>query len=84
MDEELNNMRIDPQILKKSSIALAELKKLALDENRRKHPTLPEYAQYIKPYTDKTANGLTRAVIDYLRFMGHLAERISVTGAVYR
>ena len=31
-------------------------------------------------YTDKTANGLTRCIIDYLEFNGCQAERISTTG----
>lgn len=59
---------------------LKELKELALEESRRRHPNVPEYVRYIKPYTDKTANGLTRAIIDYLRFNGHQAERINCTG----
>jgi hypothetical protein len=31
-------------------------------------------------YTDKTANGLTRCIIDYLTLQGYQAERISTTG----
>ncbi len=34
----------------------------------------------IRPYTDKTANGLTRCIIDFLTFSGWQAERISNTG----
>lgn len=60
--------------------ALKELRLLALAESRRKHPTLPDSARYIKPYNDRTANALTRAVIDYLRFSGWQAERINCTG----
>lgn len=59
---------------------LKELRELALAESRRKHPTLPEGARYVKPYTDKSANGLTRAVIDFIRFNGYQAERINCTG----
>ena len=59
---------------------LKELRELALMESRRQHPTLPEYARSVKSYTDKTANGLTRAIIDFLRFNGWQAERINCTG----
>ncbi|HTN08853.1 hypothetical protein [Agriterribacter sp.] len=34
----------------------------------------------LKPYNDKTANGLTRCIIDFLTFSGWQAERISNTG----
>lgn len=62
------------------SDALKELRELALTENRRQYPAFPEYARYIKPYSDKTANSLTRAIIDFLRFNGWQAERVAVTG----
>jgi hypothetical protein len=59
---------------------LQQLKALALSEDRIKHPNLPEYARFIKPYSDKSANGLTRCIIDWLRLNGNQAERIAVTG----
>lgn len=61
-------------------MALSELKQLALAYSREKHPTLPDYARSVRNYTDKTANGLTRCIIDYLRFQGWQAERINCTG----
>ena len=61
-------------------MALQELKELALAENRAKYPNLPDYARAIHKYNDRTANGLTRCIIDFLRFNGHQAERIAVTG----
>lgn len=44
--------------------------------------TLPErFKDMIAPkYTDKTANGLTRMVTDWIKFNGGQAERINVTG----
>ena len=33
-------------------------------------------------YTDKTANGLTRCIVDWINFNGGQAERISTTGRV--
>lgn len=39
----------------------------------------PSYIPKYK-YTDKTANGLTRCIIDWLKLNGHQSERISTTG----
>lgn len=38
--------------------------------------------RFIAPrrYTDKTANGLTICILDFLRLQGHQAERINSTG----
>ena len=62
------------------SPGLAKLREMALAESRRKHPDFPESARYVKPYSDKSANGLTRAIIDFLRFNGCQAERIMSSG----
>lgn len=59
---------------------LKELRELSLADSRRKHPDLPESARSCRNYTDKTSNGLTKCIIDFLRFSGHQAERISNTG----
>lgn len=60
--------------------AIKQLKALALEKSRERYPRLPEEARSCKPYSDKTANSLTRCVIDFLRYSGHQAERISATG----
>jgi hypothetical protein len=60
-------------------MTLKDLQDLAMREHY-KDKTLPEYARYIKPYSDKTANGLTRCIIDFINYSGGQAERISVTG----
>jgi hypothetical protein len=39
----------------------------------------PSYIPKYK-YEDRTANGLTRAIIDYINYTGGFAERISTTG----
>ncbi len=62
------------------SDAITHLEALALADNRAKYPTLPEGARYIGKYTDRTANGLTKCIIDFLRFNGWQCERIAVTG----
>lgn len=59
---------------------MKELKQLALEHNRKKYPNFPEHARVVKKYEDKTANGLTKCVIDYLTFSGYQAERISSGG----
>lgn len=34
----------------------------------------------VKPYTDKTTNGLTKAIIDWLTYSGHYSNRINTQG----
>ena len=60
--------------------ALKQLKSLAIAHSRTMHPTLPESARCTRNYSDKTANGLQKAIIDFLQFSGHQCERIAVTG----
>jgi len=62
------------------SEGIMQLREMALAHSRAKHPTLPESARTISNYSDRTANGLTRSVIDFLRFSGHQSERINCTG----
>ena len=59
-----------------------ELKRLALEDNIRKYPSTPPHCRPVFKYSDKTANGLTKCIIDYLNFSGHFAERISSMGRV--
>lgn len=56
------------------------LKQLALNYSRKQHPDVPEYARFTRQYEDRTANGLTRCIIDWIRFHGYQAERINSTG----
>jgi hypothetical protein len=56
------------------------LRELAFADSRLKHPTLPESARFVRRYSDKTANGLAKCIIDLLRFSGHQCERVAVTG----
>ncbi len=61
--------------------ALEYLRQIALQKGRAKHTSYPDYLTFpIKAYTDKTANGLTRCIIDFLKFNGWQAERINTTG----
>jgi len=62
--------------------AIQILKNLYIDDCSRKYPNVPK--QYIPApkYTDKTANGLTRCIIDYIELSGGQAERINCTGRI--
>lgn len=62
---------------KESKQRLIEAKTKALKEQYPSFP--PAYFPETK-YTDATANGLTKCVIEYLNNTGHQAERISSTG----
>jgi hypothetical protein len=53
---------------------------LKVSEVRRNYPTIPDHALPQPKYSDKTANGLTKCVIDFLKLSGWQAERISNTG----
>ena len=53
---------------------------LALNSLKLRYPSFPEHAIPVPKYSDKTANGLTKCVIDFLNLSGHQAERISSMG----
>ncbi len=48
--------------------AIERLKELAWAETRRRYPNVPY--PVIRQYSDRTANGLTRCIIDFIRFSG--------------
>ena len=58
----------------------AHLKELYLQDNRKRFPSLPEPVRSCPKYTDRTATGLSRMILDFLKLKGWQAERISVTG----
>jgi hypothetical protein len=59
---------------------LDHLKNLKLSKTRQEFPSVPDHALKIPKYTDKTANGLTKAICDFLNLSGWQAERINVMG----
>ena len=61
--------------------AVKDLERQALDHFRRDHPNFPEYAIPPQPYRDDTANGLTKCIVDYIRYNGGQAERINTKGS---
>lgn len=57
------------------------LTELYLAYQRRERPSVPEHGLIQKyKHTDNSANGLTRCILDYFKFNGWQAERISNTG----
>lgn len=60
--------------------ALEELKALKLSKTRETYPNVPDYALPKFEYSDRSANGLTKCVKDFLNLSGWQAERINTTG----
>lgn len=58
------------------------LKQLKLDQLKQDYPNVPDYAIKQPTYSDKSANGLTVCIVDFLNLSGHLAERHSNEGRV--
>ena len=56
--------------------AVRELESMANAENAHKHPNTPLKYLAKSTYRDDTANGLTKCIIDFIRFNGGQAERI--------
>jgi len=59
--------------------SINRLKELYLCEHY-KDSNFPKQCRCTPPYTEKTANGLTKCVVSWLRLSGWQAERISNTG----
>lgn len=59
---------------------MKELIELYRTKQRAEHPDFPEAYLPKKKFTDRTANGLTQAVITFLNLSGHFAERVSSSG----
>ncbi len=60
--------------------ALSHLYQLADERKAAKHPTLPAHARVKAKYSDRSANDLTRCIVDYLTLLGHFATRLQSTG----
>ncbi|MGV3528930.1 MAG: hypothetical protein ACO1OO_08550 [Flavisolibacter sp.] len=62
------------------------LKNLKLEHFERTAPGFFEqsggHRMKVKPYSDATANGLTRCICDFIRHIGGYANRISTTGTM--
>lgn len=63
---------------KSESVKLLE--SIALEKLKERYPNNPFLPKVT--YTDANTNGLTKCVIDYIKFKGYHAERINSTGAM--
>lgn len=62
--------------------AFKELFDLALRNQIANYPKTPYPESFIHRYVPNTANGLTRCIIDWLKFDGQQAENIKVKGTM--
>lgn len=60
--------------------SLKQLSDLKYQECKQNFPGVPDYAVPRTKYDDKTANGLTKCIIDFIRLSGNHAERIANMG----
>jgi hypothetical protein len=60
--------------------ALQILKSLELERLKKKYSSFPIHLIPAPKYNDKTANGLTKCICDFINLSGGQAERISNTG----
>ena len=59
--------------------SIQRLKELYLREHY-KDSNFPRQCRIAPNYSDRTANGLTKCIVDFLRLSGHQAERINTMG----
>jgi hypothetical protein len=59
---------------------LDRLKQLKQEAMLESYPNVPKYALSTPKYEDKTANGLTKCIIEFLQLSNHQAERINTMG----
>lgn len=69
-------------VLAMKNTAIQRLKQLYLTEHYRGLPNIPQECRFTPKFSDKTANGLTKCIITWLRLSNWQTERISSTGRV--
>ena len=65
---------------KEKSESLQRLIDLANSQKRIRYPNVPDYALPKQSYSTTDANGLTKAIVDFIDLSGGWATRISVEG----
>jgi len=73
-----NNLKNKSIMVKLSPIQ--HLKQLKLNQTSAKSPNVPVHALPRPSYSDKTANGLTKCILDWINLNGWQAERINTMG----
>lgn len=59
---------------------IEHLRQLKLAKTKELYPNVPDIALPKIEYNDRSANGLTKMIIDFLVLSGHQAERINTMG----
>jgi hypothetical protein len=59
---------------------IEHLRQLKLSKTKELYPNVPDIALPKIEYNDRSANGLTKCVVDFLNLSGHQAERINTMG----
>ena len=75
-----NNTKIAKSSCYIKSDAVKQLENLANKSAQEKYPMIPSEWLAPRKYRDDSTNALTKCVIDFIRFTGNQAERISNTG----
>lgn len=79
----IQNQISNPTMISHLPRNIKELSLKRVQHQKEKYPLVPDHARpKPKVYCDRTANGLTRCIIDAINFCGGHAERISNTGRV--
>lgn len=60
--------------------SIKQLESELMRQKRLKYPNIPPECLAPIKHTDKTANGLTKAIISFIKLKGGQAERINTTG----
>ena len=63
-------------------VAIDKLRRLKFEDSRQRYPNVPESWIPRPRYSDKTANGLSHMILDWIRLNGGQAERISPEGRI--
>lgn len=62
--------------------AIEHLRALKLADTRAKYPSVPDIALPKIEYNERTSNGLTKCILDFVNLSGYLAERTGTEGRV--
>lgn len=80
IDTRLRPEYINTRMMINPGTALNELRELCLHTKRRQYPNVPVSALSCEKFSDKTANGLTKCILAFLKLHGHKAWRQSSEG----
>ena len=62
--------------------AIEHLRALKLADTRAKYPSVPDIALPKIEYNERTSNGLSKCILDFVNLSGYLAERTGTEGRV--